>query len=186
VQLEGEIVKLKKQEAVYAQAMETLQADLDALEQENTQLKRQGRRPGDKATASGVGASGGTSAGVGRAGGAPAPIATSGRAGAGMGDGVAPASDGSDGAAGGSADPAVVVALRRALQHQREENAHLRGRLALVHMTSLAPLPTQRPPDARAAAVAALRADSRQLLRGAPSLRDLCVRVFFFFWFVYV
>ena len=47
-QFEAEIAKLKKQEAVYAEAMETLQNDLDALEQENAVLKKQTRRPGDK------------------------------------------------------------------------------------------------------------------------------------------
>jgi dynactin 1 len=37
--LAGELSKARKQERVYKEAMEQLQADLDALEQDNTKLK---------------------------------------------------------------------------------------------------------------------------------------------------
>jgi len=50
-QFESEIAKLKKQEAVYVEAMDTLQKDLEALEQENAQLKKLARRVGDKGAA---------------------------------------------------------------------------------------------------------------------------------------
>jgi len=50
-QFESEIAKLKKQEAIYVEAMDTLQKDLEALEQENAQLKKLSRRVGDKGAA---------------------------------------------------------------------------------------------------------------------------------------
>lgn len=37
--LENELVKARKQERAYEEAMEQLQADLDALEQDNAKLK---------------------------------------------------------------------------------------------------------------------------------------------------
>ena len=39
VELEGELSKARKQERAYEEAMEQLQADLDALEQDNVKLK---------------------------------------------------------------------------------------------------------------------------------------------------
>lgn len=40
LELEGELVKSKKQERAYEEAIETLQGDLDTMEQENNKLKQ--------------------------------------------------------------------------------------------------------------------------------------------------
>jgi len=47
LELEGELVKSKKQERAYEEAIEALQGDLDAMEQDNVKLK-QNQASGDR------------------------------------------------------------------------------------------------------------------------------------------